>query len=574
MIEIIDRLKIIVTQFWFHAEIFLSPFLKNLDPSLFQNIILGILAIFIPFAIVFLTSLLDSKNERSEFEKMVLSDEVLGTKKVFWLSVTGIVFLAFFTGKYISTLNKVIAIVFSLILIRLFWIPFSKILKFSEGTKSEFEISFLKKLKLSNILRQRNKIKTVKMIKAWNSFWSEKSTYNEKGYTTIFISDIDEAMKLKMFTVVIELSKTYVASIEKRDIFSIGYDILPKILEWAEIFWNENQYWLKNYDYEKKIEKFLPQKYFPTFRKWGLNILQRIYRKADSFWNWNYFQQEFIPSVVKILLNDGHGPYEFFTYFKKHIDECEVKLEKIIDIDEKERYFNYIKGLFGSFCKSFFENINTAPYKFDVWEHYFPKEWKITMDNTKNHSPRILLDEFQKWASGRIFERRETGFDDKLSEVAGGLFPSVHSSLFPAFLILLYSSEIKYAIEKESNVFIIHGMLSWSGDISEDEINRMRENQERSQKEETIKIIYTYFWYWSQIKLYKEDLTAEENEKWKYYTEEQRNKILKKVRKMKLEKMKAELESNEIKKVCEESKEKESRRIRFLELINLLINGL
>ena len=53
-------------------------FLENLDPSLFQNIILGVLAIFIPFAIVFLTDILNSKNEtRSEFEKIVLSDEVL-----------------------------------------------------------------------------------------------------------------------------------------------------------------------------------------------------------------------------------------------------------------------------------------------------------------------------------------------------------------------------------------------------------------------------------------------------------------------------------------------------------------
>jgi len=73
----------------------------------FSNIILGVLAIFIPFAIVLLTDILNSKKEkRSEFEKMVLSDEVLGTKKIFWLAITGIVFFAFFSGKDISLSAK------------------------------------------------------------------------------------------------------------------------------------------------------------------------------------------------------------------------------------------------------------------------------------------------------------------------------------------------------------------------------------------------------------------------------------------------------------------------------------
>ena len=40
-----------------------NQFLQNLDPSLFQNIILGILIIFIPFAMVFLTDILNSEKK-------------------------------------------------------------------------------------------------------------------------------------------------------------------------------------------------------------------------------------------------------------------------------------------------------------------------------------------------------------------------------------------------------------------------------------------------------------------------------------------------------------------------------
>lgn len=117
-------------------EKFFEPFLQNLDPALFQNIVLGVLAIFIPFAIVFLTDILNSKKEkRSEFEKMVLSDEVLGTKKVFWLSIFGIVFFAFFSGVDTSSSAKIVSIIAALILIFLFWKPFKKILRFSEGYK-------------------------------------------------------------------------------------------------------------------------------------------------------------------------------------------------------------------------------------------------------------------------------------------------------------------------------------------------------------------------------------------------------------------------------------------------------
>ncbi len=562
-----------IINYWHQFEGNAQPFLNDLDPSLFQNIILGILAIFIPFAIVFLTDILGSKKERSEFEKMVLSEEVLGAKKIFWLSIISIGILSFFGGTTVSTSGKIIAIVITVIVVIIFGRFFKKTLRFSEGYRPEFEISFLRGLKPSKILFFGNKLKMERMVRAWNSFWSEKSNHNEKEYTSIFISHIDTAIEMEKFELTIQLSKSYVNNIEKRDVFSIGYEILPKVFQWNELLWKKEQYWLTTYALEKKIQSVFSQKYFPTFKNWGLKILNRIYKKKDYFWNWSYFEQVFFPPIIKILLNDGHGPFEFFTAFKKHIDENEVKLDAITDKDSAERYWNYILGVFGSFCQPFFENINEARYKFDIWEHYFPKEWKITMQNSSKRIPRVFLHEFEKWASSRIFEKRESGFDDKLSEVVGGLFPSVHSILFPAFLALLYSSEIKYSIEKDSNVFIVNNLISWSGDKKDEEISEMRSGQDLSQKEETIKIIYMYFGHWSPIKLYKDDLTEEEYSEWKLYTEGKRKKIIKKIRKNKLQKMADELTSEDIINICKDSKEKELRRVRFLELVNLLIKG-
>ena len=92
MVESIQQLLMTGALFLQNFVTFVEPILRNLDPSLFQSITLGILAIFIPFAIVFFADILNSKNQkkRSEFEKMVLSDEVLGAKKVFWLAIGSI----------------------------------------------------------------------------------------------------------------------------------------------------------------------------------------------------------------------------------------------------------------------------------------------------------------------------------------------------------------------------------------------------------------------------------------------------------------------------------------------------
>lgn len=558
---------------------FLEPILKNLDPSLFQNIILGVLAIFIPFAIVFLTDILNSKKEkRSEFEKMVLSDEVLGTKKIFWLAITGIVFFAFFSGKDISLSAKVISIFAALILIFLFWIPFKKILRFSEGYKLEFEIPFLKKLSFSKLLWFKNKRKAEKLFRAWNSFWSEKSEINERDFTNIFIVHIDDAIKHGELNLAIQLSQTYVKNIEKRDRFSIGYEILPKIFEWNEILWNEQQLWLKGYDTEKRIQNLISQKHFPTFRNWILKLYNRINSKRDRFWSWHYFGEEFFQAIIKALLKDEHGPYQLFSSFKKHVKESEKKLDKIEDEKEKEKYWHYITGLFASFCPTFFNEIDKALSNYSIWEYDFPKEWKVTIANKDNRMPRVILHEFLQWSQDRIFKKEnEENFDKNLTEVINGIFPNVHSSLFSAFLMLFFSSEIKYAIEKEPNFYILGVSVSWSGFVEESiedidkRLSKMMGEKEILQKNETIQIILKFFHFWSTLTVYKDNLGEDESKNWGSYTEEQRQSIVKRVRKEKLEKIKRDIESNEIKEICKDSERKEFYRKDFLKLVELLL---
>jgi len=566
-----SQLQETVINIWVFLESFLSPFLRDLDPSLFQNIILGILAIFIPFAIVFLTDLLGSKNQRSEFEKMVLSEEVLGTKKVFWLAVIGIVVLAFFSGTDVSIARKILAIIFSIILVFLFWNPFRRILRFSEGYKPEFEISFLKSLNLSKIFHFGNKLKMDRMIRAWNSFWSEKSNYNEREFTKEFINHIDQAIESKKYGLAVMLAQAYEKNLDKRDRFSIGYEILPKIFEWHQKFWESEQKWLNRENYKERFLKSFSAKHFPTFKKWTASLLNKSYSKDDFFWNWHYFQQGLFPAVAKALLQDGHGPYQLFTSFKKHIDEAVVKLEKIEDEDKKQRWWNYIMGLFGSFCPMFFDTIDSVPSNYDIWHHYFPADWKVTIANSKNRVPRVILHEFLEWAQKRIFKENPENYDKDLSEVANGIFPNAHHSLFPAFITLLFASEIKYAVQKEPNFSLINTGMSWSGEVSEEQIQEMFRQQDQSQKKETIDIIFEYFRDWRFLKIFKEDISEKELSEWSAYSEEQRKIIVDRVRKAKFKKVLNELNSKEILDLCKESERREYHRKIFVELIQLLL---
>lgn len=557
---------------------FLEPYLKGLDPSLFQNIILGVLAIFIPFAIVFLADILNAKAEkRSEFEKMVLSGEVLGTKKVFWLSVFGIVFFSFFSGVDTPLLGKLLSVVVASALLFLLWRPFRKILRFSEGHKYEFGILFLKSLRFSRFLKFSNQSRAEKMLRAWKSFWSESLKINERDFTMVFIGHIDDAISTGRYDLAVNLSQVYVGDITKRSPFSVSHDILPKVFEWNEIFWDKQQHWLKLYETEKRIRDFFSQKHFPTFREWVLDAYQKLHSGRERFWNWRYFGGEFFQAAARVLLK--REPFELFRVFKKHVEACEHKLAEIAEGAKKEIYWQYITGIFSSFCPTFFAEISNAQDKYDIWGHYFPSDWLITVQNKENRVPHILVNEFYKWSHGRLLRKPGAeDLDEGLIEVINGIFPNVHPTLFTVFLMLLSAGNVRDALESEPNFYVLGPIVSYSGSVDESgearnkRVSDMLDAKALSQKEETIKIILGYFApYWPVLKIV---LNSDNAKQWEEASDAVRGKMLQQARLEKLQQIQEEIESNEMKTLYAASDQKESRRVAILELIRLLLSEL
>ena len=161
-----------------------------------------------------------------------------------------------------------------------------------------------------------------------------------------------------------------------------------------------------------------------------------------------------------------------------------------------------------------------------------------------------------------MFEKNND-FDQKLSWVISLIFPNVRPSLFATFLMLLYSNNIESALTKEPKFIPLISGFEFTFKDSEEAFKDAKDAMEK-QKKETIQIIFSYFfsrkytiypifensYLGRALTCYRDDLSLS---------------------KEKLEKMKAEIESEEIKKSCEDSELKERNRGDFLKLVSLLL---
>lgn len=535
---------ILINIFGFYIQSFASlvvDILKNLEPSLFQNVILGILAIFIPILVVFL-----DEKDQDYLQIESIKNELLKVKIVFWLSIITIFIFAIY--KHLDLSFRFLSLIIVLILVFFLIKIFFEILRFSRKEIFKYEKNYLKNLDINTAKDD--------LQNSCQALWSRSEIFysNENEFTDIFIKYIDEAIKLKKLDFAVRLAQIYVENIEKRDIFIVGNTILPKILEWDKVFWTEYKIYLENFD------------------KNTVDI------SSYYFWNWHFFGIEFFSKIIIRLLQDNHGNYELFSKLRAHVESIENQSNKTQYQKEKQQHDKYIDYIMHTFCSTFFGEIYKTQFSYEIWQYYFPSEWKITYTNKDNKVSRVVLREFHKWAKDKIFQEKKGEYDNQLTQVINGIFPNVEPSLFMSFLRLLYSyGSIQVALEAFVN-FSVYGTLTkmvevWLDDTPQ-EVDQKNEKVSRleytAKKEETILIIIEYY-TWPMYTLYKVDLSEDENQGWVNFTKEKRQSIIIRIREEKLKNLKKDLESEEIMFFCKDSSEKEDRRQNFLKLIKLLI---
>ena len=161
--------------------------------------------------------------------------------------------------------------------------------------------------------------------------------------------------------------------------------------------------------------------------------------------------------------------YSFFKKLESHVEKYK---------NESVSSYSYVESLFHVFYQVFFENIHDVPDRLDVWDHYFPKEWKVTKSNIEGSEKPISiisLDNFMDWASRRI-ESTSKEIDFPLDEVCRNLFPEVDSILWARILIFIFSpygeDRLSSVIERPWNFGFVSRVRVYSGpqeaDITEE----------------------------------------------------------------------------------------------------------
>jgi hypothetical protein len=157
-------------------------------------------------------------------------------------------------------------------------------------------------------------------------------------------------------------------------------------------------------------------------------------------------------------------------------------LESHAEAKRKDR--PYLQHVLAVFDKKFFEKMRSSREENDVWDHYFPKNWKVTRNNLGNPEAivsSIILEHFLRWAQDRIVNSKGEP-DLELDSVSSNLFPEAEPmtwSMILTYLLSPYydpSSRIKSVLERP-RIFGLSGrMMTWEFADSR-EIPPERENR-------------------------------------------------------------------------------------------------
>ena len=240
---ILEKIKREIENFWVN-------FLNSVEPVLFQNIILGILAIFIPILIVHFQDY--TKKDKLSYDSV--KSDVLQIKLLFWLSVIPIVSFSIYSLWEHIYFKFIMFLIFIICIGLLIYIFFTT-LKFSPRDLHKIEKRFLEK-----VTKSSNNYTNEYFQCLWNRT-SIPQEY-EKEFLKIFLNYIKVLYEQKKDKEgedgkeVSELIKIYSDNFEKRNILTQikNKDFLNI---YTKSLFNKNHSWILNWEFEVFFKKAL-----------------------------------------------------------------------------------------------------------------------------------------------------------------------------------------------------------------------------------------------------------------------------------------------------------------------------
>lgn len=425
---------------------------SDLLPTVMQNIGLALLTILIPL-VLFIFSM--QEESLFEWDKIVILDKVVEAKKLltsvaliflpllFWN--TGgqpgnvLLFLLFIGG--VSFLVKILINAYR-------WIKTVEI-------KGEHDSSSFR-----NALRNKYLAEVTNLVekgKVWSLTWRKEisNNFDERNLVKKFILNIDALISNEEFNILSVYLRTFNEFINKRSLYDwiIFGDLFKKLLEWHFTLYQKDQ--------EQRTEE--------TPREIAL------YESRASL-------EHLIEALVLSSLQKGTA-YLFFDELKKHTAD-----------KSKE----YLDDLFlRSICSVYFDSIGDSDEKYDIWEHHFPPEWKVTKEtlaDPSNHVSKAWLNSFFQWLHGRDFKQ---DFDKNLDQIASNLFPTTEPTLWAKILTLVSkpwvnNDRMKSLVEQWLN-FGFMGRMMISDFVSPEQSDKEHRDQLKAQEEATVELALLLF---------------------------------------------------------------------------------
>ncbi|MBA7498265.1 hypothetical protein ES704_01000 [subsurface metagenome] len=493
-----------------NLDIFLE-FFKGMDKFsiVAQNIGLAFVAILIPIAI----AIFRDKNFETLDTNVILDRVINGKKLVTYLGIILLIPFLWYVASdvFINSISLLLWLFGIYIILRIL----GDCYKWMKGHKMNLRFNYLEALK--NIQD---------MEESWHSVWQTKNVniQNEREFFKIFSTAIDQLLKStkKNLKTISKLLNDFYNFINNRSIafLVIPEDVFPKILKW------HFEIWQKKYELSGRKDKLGERSNYSEISR----ILNDIFNNTEE------------RSLKERMA------YSFFEHFKKYVKDCKKVLVK--DANKQDYYRPYIRSLFTIFCRAFFKNIEKSPEKHDIWEFYFPEEWKIKKINyEKNIITKRLYSEFLQWARERIWQAKEE-FDWDLDDISSNLFPEVEPILWAIILIFntLYDGDrMESVIERSWNFGFTGRVRIYSGDIANSKEESRRKMDEAMQLTEEVEMKNTFELAYLLFK--KEQFSKENLEKY-----------LKSLRELEPE--------------YKEDSEKEKKRLRLLNAFNEMLKFL
>lgn len=188
-----------------------------------------------------------------------------------------------------------------------------------------------------------------------------------------------------------------------------------------------------------------------------------------------------IPFLAEKALQNNNASV-FFNVLSKHLEQHSEE--------------GYVKRVIQGVAFPFFDNVATSGESHYIWEHHFPKEWKISKETSQdkdNFVANVWLDRFLVWSRNRVREwsGNQDGVDESLDNVSRNLFPTVCPITWAMILLFVSRAlfQVKLLIERPK-MFGHHSHIkvSW-GPLNKEEM----ESQSAKERDNAVELALLIF---------------------------------------------------------------------------------